>query len=112
MTILCVTVLLVFLLDLFFLSSLCKCMFLCTTTLDPVQRHNTFAQRLQIFRPIRIASARNNGLKARERAETYLRRIIGLTGARRVGDYYVLDIDQTRFLVNDRYIERFYLTDT
>ena len=38
--------------------------------------------------------------------ETYLRRIVFLTGAVQMGDYYVLDVGKTRFFVRDGYIKR------
>ena len=41
-----------------------------------------------------------------DRAETYLRRIVALTGATRVGPHYVLDVGKTRFDVQDRYVRR------
>jgi hypothetical protein len=39
-----------------------------------------------------------------DRAESYLRRIVALTGATRVGSYYVLDVGKTRFEVHDSYV--------
>lgn len=41
-----------------------------------------------------------------DRAETYLRRIVALTGAIRVGLYYVLNVGKTRFEVHDSYVRR------
>jgi len=41
-----------------------------------------------------------------DRAETYLRRVIALTGATQMGDYCVLDVGETRFQVYDQYVER------
>lgn len=41
-----------------------------------------------------------------DRAETYLRRIAILTGATRVGRYYILDVSKTRFEVYDSYVCR------
>jgi hypothetical protein len=48
------------------------------------------------------------GLMDREDSvpETYLRRIAVLTGAIQIGDWYVLDVDKTRFFVRDGYIKR------
>jgi hypothetical protein len=39
-----------------------------------------------------------------DRAESYLRRIVAVTGATRVGSYYVLDVGKTRFEVHDSYV--------
>jgi hypothetical protein len=41
-----------------------------------------------------------------DRAETYLRRIIALTGATQMSNYCVLDAGKTRFHVYDRNVER------
>src|SRR6266853_1798258 len=40
------------------------------------------------------------------RAQTYLRRIVALTGATRMGCGYALDVGATRFQVRDRYVRR------
>lgn len=45
-----------------------------------------------------------NGRK--DRAETYLRRIVALTGATQMGNAYVLDVANTRFRVSYRYVSR------
>jgi len=42
----------------------------------------------------------------RGRAKTYLRRIVALTGARRMDNHYILDVGNTRFHVLDRYVRR------
>src|SRR5439155_12594952 len=42
----------------------------------------------------------------RDRAETYLRRIVALTGATQMASSYVLDVGTTRFHVRDRYVGR------
>jgi hypothetical protein len=42
----------------------------------------------------------------KDRAETYLRRIVALTCATQVGNSYVLDVGNTRFRVRDRYVSR------
>jgi len=41
-----------------------------------------------------------------DRAKTYLRRIVVLTGATQTGDSYILDVGTTRFHVRDRYVGR------
>ena len=41
-----------------------------------------------------------------DRAEAYLRRIVALTGATRVGRFYILDVGYTRFEVYDSYVCR------
>jgi hypothetical protein len=40
------------------------------------------------------------------RAQTYLRRIVALTGATQMGCGYALDVGTTRFQVRDRYVRR------
>lgn len=40
------------------------------------------------------------------RAKTYLRRIVSLAGARRMGNRYVLNVGKTMFHVRDRYVWR------
>jgi hypothetical protein len=42
----------------------------------------------------------------KDRAKTYLRRIVALTGATQMGSGYVLDVGKTRFHVRDRYVRR------
>jgi len=42
----------------------------------------------------------------KDRAKTYLCRIVALTGATRMGNCYVLDVGTTRFHVRDRYVGR------
>ena len=42
----------------------------------------------------------------RSRAKTYFRRIVALTGARRMANRYILDVGNTRFHVRDRYVQR------
>ncbi len=42
----------------------------------------------------------------KERAKTYLRRIVALTGATQIGNGYLLDVGATRFHVRDRYVRR------
>jgi hypothetical protein len=58
-----------------------------------------------------MASVQNssNGVDLAEphrRAETYLRRVIALTGATQMGDYCALDVGKTRFHVYDQYVVR------
>jgi hypothetical protein len=45
-------------------------------------------------------------LGPKDRAKTYLRRIVALTGATHMGNSYVLDVGTTRFHVRDRYVSR------
>jgi len=40
------------------------------------------------------------------RAQSYLRRIVALTGATQMGSGYALDVGTTRFQVRDRYVRR------
>ena len=42
----------------------------------------------------------------KDRAKTYLRRIVALTGARQKGTCYVLDVGKARFYVRNRYVSR------
>ena len=51
-------------------------------------------------------SYRINLIEAESRAQTYLRRIIALTGATQKGHSFVLDVGVTRFQVCDRYVRR------
>ena len=41
-----------------------------------------------------------------DRAETYLRRIVALTGATQIGNSYVLNVGTTQFTVCNRYVGR------
>src|SRR6266849_133599 len=45
-------------------------------------------------------------LDRKDRAKTYLRRIVALTGATQMGNRYVLDVGTTRFHVRDGYVGR------
>jgi hypothetical protein len=47
-----------------------------------------------------------NPLDRKDRAETYLRRIVTLTGATQMGNGYVLEVGRTTFHVHDRYVRR------
>ena len=47
-----------------------------------------------------------HAIKREDRAKAYLRRIVALTGARQMGNSYVLDVGTTRFNVRDRYVGR------
>ena len=42
----------------------------------------------------------------KDRAKTYLRRIVTLTGAKQMGTGYLLDVGTIRFHVRDRYVRR------
>ncbi|SRR5712692_7655390 len=42
----------------------------------------------------------------KDRAKTYLRRIVALTGATQMGNGYALDVGTARFYVRDRYVRR------
>lgn len=58
----------------------------------------------------RLQRKPSNGLAVmdtEDRAEAYLRRVVGLTGARQLGRYYyLLDVGKTRFEVHDSYVSR------
>ena len=45
-------------------------------------------------------------LDRKDRAKTYLRRIVALTGTTQTDSGYVLDVGTTRFQVRDRYVRR------
>ena len=51
-------------------------------------------------------SARENSNAGEQRAETYLRRIVALTGATQTGSSYVLNVGKARFHVRDRNVTR------
>jgi hypothetical protein len=51
-------------------------------------------------------SHRVDRVATEERAETYLRRMVALTGAIKMGNTYVLYVGNTRFHVRDRYVTR------
>ena len=56
----------------------------------------------------RFVNNSNGGdlFKRKERAKTYLRRIVALTGATQTGNGYILDVGRTRFRVRDGYVGR------
>jgi hypothetical protein len=80
------------------------------------QHNNVLEHDLHIFgRDGRAVIADNRFERGSERArpigreksaETYLRRILALTGATQVENGYVLDVGKTRFHVRDRYVRR------
>ena len=79
-------------------------------TADSQQRENNL---LNHFGVAVIAGNRfENGshgvdpFEGKDRAKTYLRHIVGLTGSRQTGNDYVLDVGTTRFYVRDRYVTR------
>jgi hypothetical protein len=87
------------------------------TTAPHQQRHNNVLEEgLDISNPggVAVISANrfensSNGLDPldqKDRAKTYLRRIVALTGATQIDDAYVMDIGKMRFQVRDRYVGR------
>ena len=48
----------------------------------------------------------SQGVDPFDRAKTYLRRIVALTGSTQTGNNYVLDVGTTRFYVRNRYVRR------
>jgi len=81
------------------------------------QRHNNLLEEgLQTSDPESVAVTAGNRfensvddldpLDQKDRAKTYLRRIVALTGAAQMGNGYVLDVGTTRFHVRDRYVGR------
>ena len=87
------------------------------TNAAPRQRHsNILEQILRVLGQPCAGIVAENGfdtssdricpIDARNRAETYLHRIIALTGATQMSNVYVLDVGKTRFHVRHRYIRR------
>jgi hypothetical protein len=84
--------------------------------IDALQRHSSFlGLRLHIFDLAEagvLAGYLENGsdgldaVTRKYRAQSYLRRIVALTGATQMGRRYVLDVGTTRFEVRDRYVRR------
>ena len=82
----------------------------------PQQRRNGFLElRLHIFDRADVgvlAGNLENGsdgpdpVARKYRAQSYLRRIVALTGATPMGSGYALDVGSTRFQVRDRYVRR------
>ena len=81
------------------------------------QRHNNVLEEaLHISDPGGVAVIADNRfenssdgldpLDRKDRAKTYLRCIVALTGATQMGNRYVLDVGTTRFHVRDRYVGR------
>lgn len=87
------------------------------TNAAPQQQHsNIFGQILRVLGQFCVENGFDTGsdrifpVDARNRADTYLHRIIALTGVTQMSDVYVLDVGKTRFHVRKRYISR--LKDT
>jgi hypothetical protein len=83
----------------------------------PQQQHNNILdQGLHVLDPARVTVIPDNRFEdasddvrliiPKDRAKTYLFRIVALTGATRMGNRYVLDVGTTRFHVRDRYVGR------
>src|SRR5713101_2505472 len=81
------------------------------------QRHNNLLEEgLHMSDPGGVAVIAGNRFESsadgvdpfdpKDRAKTYLRRIVALTGATQMGDAYVLDVGKMRFHVRDRYVGR------
>jgi len=80
------------------------------------QRNNALNQGLHLPDQAGVAVVPDNHLgdalddlhpiTPKDRAKTYLHRIVVLTGATRMGNRYVLDVGTTRFYVRDRYVGR------
>jgi hypothetical protein len=81
------------------------------------QRHNNVLEEgLHISAPGSVAVIAGNRfennsdglgpLDRKDRAKTYLRRIVALTGATQKDDAYVLDVGKMRFHVRYRYVDR------
>jgi hypothetical protein len=83
----------------------------------PQQQHNNaLKQGLHILDLAEVAVISDNRLDdgsdvvhpipPKDRAKAYLRRVVALTGATRMGNCYLLDAGTTRFHVRDRYVGR------
>ena len=80
------------------------------------QHHNVLDRGLNILELAGVAVIPDNRFEnssdgvhpipPKDRAKTYLRRVVALTGATRMGNGYVLDVGTTRFHVRDRYVRR------
>ena len=86
-------------------------------TAAPERQHNNLLERgLRILRRAGLevdagnhfenGSDGGNSNAGEQREETYLSRIVALTGATRRGSSYVLNVDKTRFHVRDRNVKR------
>ena len=86
-------------------------------TVTREQRHDNILERgLHILGQAGLAvisanhfengSDRGNSNTEEERAETYLHRIVALTGAKKMGSSYVLNVGKARFHVRDRFVTR------
>jgi hypothetical protein len=80
------------------------------------QRINFLEHGLQILDRCAAGNRFENGsdggdpIDQNDRAKTYLRRIVALTGAMQTDDGYVLDVEKMQFHVRPRYVKR--LRDT
>ncbi len=95
-----------------------RCRLLVRAIAPQRQRHNNvlLEEGLHISDPGGVAVIADNRfenssdgldpLDRKDRAKTYLRRIVALTGATQMGNRYVLDVGTTRFHVRDRYVGR------
>jgi hypothetical protein len=80
------------------------------------QQNGLLGQGLHILDPAGLAvivgnrfEGGSNGLEPldrKDRAKTYLRRIVALTGTTQMDSGYALDVGTTRFQVRDRYVRR------
>jgi hypothetical protein len=68
------------------------------------QRNNIMQQGLHIFG--QNDSEGGNSSAGEQPAETYLRRIVALTGATQKGSSYILNVGKARFHVRDRNVKR------
>jgi hypothetical protein len=86
-------------------------------TAAPEQQHNNILEQgLDILRRaglevvadshIENSSDRGSSNAGEQRGETYLRRIVALTGAKQMDGSYVLDVGKARFEVRDRKVRR------
>jgi hypothetical protein len=80
------------------------------------QRNNILEQGLHIVGRAGLALVADSHIESRSNhggsnageqpAETYLRRVVALTGARQMDNSYVLDVGKARFHVRDGYVKR------
>jgi len=74
------------------------------------QQNTVLVEGLHISDPGRVAVIAGNRfenlLDPKDRAKAYLRRVVALTGATKMGNAYVLDVGKMRFQVGHRYVKR------
>ena len=70
------------------------------------QRENNLLDRVGIAVIAGGSHGVDDPFERKDRAKTYLRRIVTLTGAKEMDNGYLLDVGTIRFHVRDRYVRR------